>query len=120
MYFHALQQIPSLGRKKAFHYVNVKGTVRCPFAVLLFSCVRQQRHLTGPFDGTSQLALVLGRRSSYPPWQNFAPFADKLLQQFDIFIVDVVNVVHGKVTHFTALVSASTSHVTPPLHKVFH
>ena len=51
---------------------------------------RQQSQMPGALDGCSKLALVLGACASLTTRTNLAIVCDKALEQFHVFIIDLL------------------------------
>ena len=48
--------------------------------------------MPGAFDGTRKLSLKLGRYACYASGQNFALLVDESLEQFNVFVIHVLDV----------------------------
>lgn len=44
--------------------------------------------MTGAFDGSRQLTLMLGARAGLAPWANFAIIGDEAAQTLGLFVID--------------------------------
>jgi hypothetical protein len=72
------------------------------FRLFLSSREGQQGNVTGPLDRSCQAALVGRAHPSQTPRHNLASLGHKLLQQPDIFVIDVVNFLDAEPANFLA------------------
>jgi len=70
---------------------------------LLIGYIGQQGNLSGPLDGLRQLALMDGAGACGPAGQNLASLGQKAAQLDGVLIVDLLALVHAKLTHLPAL-----------------
>src|SRR5262245_12140114 len=63
---------------------------------------RQQGDVACPLDGCCQAALVRCADSGQPARNDLAALSHKLAQQADVFVVDVVDLLHAKLAHLLA------------------
>src|SRR5206468_5730195 len=68
--------------------------------------LRQQRHRSGPPDGTCQLALVTGTAPRDPPWRDLSPLRDEPPESADVLVVDETDLVHAELADFAAAKAA--------------
>ena len=69
---------------------NSLSDLRKNYAGLGFRRKRKKRNVARPLDRQPQTPLVGGADAGNPQWRDFAPLRDKLLEQPDILIVNVV------------------------------
>src|SRR3954470_20819403 len=65
---------------------------------LLVRGERDQRQMARPLDGLLQGALVVGTGTRNPPRQDLRALGNELLEQLDVFVVDVVDLVGAELT----------------------
>lgn len=72
-------------------------------------CIGQKRNVSGPLDGHSQYALVLGTIPGNPARGDFTPFRGKIPENFYVFIINGKATVRTELAHFSPVVSLSES-----------
>src|SRR5712664_855746 len=65
--------------------------------------VRHQREIARALDRCGELALVMGARSGDPRRDDLAVFADEVLQQIDVLVVDPLDLLSGEAAELAAL-----------------
>jgi hypothetical protein len=75
----------------------------------LFSCIGEQRYMTCSLDSQGYLALMLGTITGNSSGKNLASLGNVFSEFENIFIINVVNLVHAKSTYALARPSASLS-----------
>ena len=68
----------------------------------LFCRERQQRNVSGTFDGNGQLTLMFCTGTGNPARQDLAPFGDELAQLGCIFIIDFLDFVDAEGADFSS------------------
>ena len=69
--------------------------------------------MAGAFDGSGELALLLGGNCGDTTWYDLAAFGNESLQRLHVFIVDWLCVFAGKGAAFAAT-EKWTSHILTP------
>src|SRR5919108_6186611 len=70
--------------------------------ILALGSKRNEGDVTGPFDGYAKLALVAGAIPRDAAWNDFAALRDQIAQTFDVFVVDVGDLIGTEATNFFA------------------
>src|SRR3990167_4573491 len=75
--------------------------------------VRQQRHETCTLDRLCQLTLILGAGASNAAGNDLAGFSDVVFQQFQIFVINLLNTFCSETAEFSAAIK--TRHEYSPI-----
>jgi len=75
----------------------------------MFRRIRQQRDLPGAFDRPGQDALVFGTGARTASRMNASGIRDVLLQQSDVFVVDMVDLFGAELADFATTASTTGS-----------
>ena len=69
-------------------------------SILTFGSEGHECDVPCALDGCAELALVSGTIAGDPSRNNFPPLSDQVTQAFDIFIVDISNLVRAEAADF--------------------
>lgn len=80
------------------------------FDLRLVSDVRKQSHISGALDGDSKHSLILGGSAGDSLRSDLSARRDVLLQEFDILVIDILDMVFGEIANLFARLH-STIHI---------
>jgi hypothetical protein len=64
---------------------------------------RHEGNVAGALDGRAELALMAGTIAGDAAWNDFAALGDQIPQTFNVFVVDVFDLIGTEATDFLAL-----------------